>query len=79
MSYDGKYLWSYTASPTISNPILGDVQRLSNGNTIVAYSYAGIVHEVSAAGVLLQELTWGSSKPIGYITKRRSLYGPPPR
>ena len=71
--------WSYTADTAISNPVLGDVQRLSNGNTIVAYSTAGVVQEVSAAGALLQQLTWGPTKPIGYITKRKTLYGPPPR
>jgi hypothetical protein len=71
--------WSYTADPTIANPILGDVQRLPNGNTIVDYSVAGVVQEVSSAGNVLQQLTWGPNKPIGYFTKRKTLYGPPPR
>ncbi len=72
-------VWSYSANPSISDPILGDVQRLADGNTIVAYSSQGIVQEVGAEGTLLQEISWGSGKPLGYITKRKSLYGPPPR
>jgi hypothetical protein len=71
--------WTYTANPSIRNDIMGDVQRLDNGNTIVAYSTRGIVHEVNAEGMLLQALTWGSSGQFGYIQKRKSLYGPPPR
>jgi hypothetical protein len=55
------------------------VQRLENGITIVAYSTRGIVHEVDAQGMLLQTLTWASGGQFGYIQKRKSLYGPPPR
>jgi hypothetical protein len=71
--------WEYTANPTISNPIMGDAQRLDNGNTLVTYSYQGIVHEVSPDGELLQSLSWGIGGAIGYSMKRASLYGPPPK
>jgi hypothetical protein len=71
--------WTYTAQPSISNNVMGDVQRLDNGNTLVSYSTQGIVHEVDAAGKLLQSLSWGIGGAIGYTTKRKSLYGPPPR
>lgn len=72
-------VWSYSADPAVSSPILGDTQRLPNGNTLVAYSAAGQVHEVDADGRLLQELNWGKTKRFGYVTHRASLYGPPPR
>jgi hypothetical protein len=73
-----KAVWSYSAN--INNAVMGDVQRLDNGNTIVAYSLAGVIHEVDSSGKLLQSLTWGSgSGSIGYITKRKTLYGPSPR
>jgi hypothetical protein len=71
--------WSYTASPSIQNDIMGDVQRLDNGNTMVAYSTQGVVHEVNAAGMLVQELSWPIGGAFGYIQKRKTLYGPPPR
>jgi hypothetical protein len=58
---------------------MGDLQRLSNGNTIIAYSTKGVVHEVSSSGTLLQELSWPIGGQFGYIEKRASLYGPPPR
>jgi hypothetical protein len=74
-----KKLWSYTAMPAIANAIMGDVQRMDNGNTIVAFSTQGVVHEVDAAGTVLQTISWGTGGAIGYIIKRPTLYGPPPR
>ena len=70
--------WSYRASPGIQNDVMGDVQRLSNGNTIVAFS----TQNEGPGGQLqrqrsLQTLTFGSA--IGYIQKRATLYGAPPR
>ena len=72
-------IWSYTAEPPMSSAILGDVERLPNGNTMVAYSENGTIQEVSPEGTLLQEISFGAKKAVGYITKRKSLYGSPPR
>ena len=74
-----KKLWSYTADPKLFIAIMGDVQRLDNGNTIVAYSTAGEIHEVAPDGTLLQKLNWPLGSSFGYIEKRPSLYGHPPR
>ena len=71
--------WSYKANPAIYNQVMGDLQRLSNGNTIIGYSTKGVAHEVSSSGTLLQELTWPGGSSFGYIQKRATLYGPPPR
>jgi hypothetical protein len=71
--------WTYTAVPSIANLVMGDVQRMDNGNTIVAYSTQGVVHEVDANGQLLQEVTWPLGGAFGYIVKHATLYGPPPR
>jgi hypothetical protein len=71
--------WSYAANPAINVQIMGDVQRLPNGNTIVAYSTRGALHEVGADGALLQSLSWPLGATFGYIEKRASLYGPPPK
>jgi hypothetical protein len=70
-------VWSYKASPGIDNQVLGDVQRLPNGNTVVDYATKGAIHEVDAKGSLLQTITTANS--FGYIQKRATLYGPPPR
>ncbi len=72
-------VWTYTAMPRISNIQLGDTQRLANGNTVIAYSTQGVLHEVNAQGALLQEIVWPIGGAYGYIHKRASLYGPPPR
>jgi hypothetical protein len=72
-----KKAWTYQASPGIANDIMGDVQRLKNGNTIVAYSTKGALHEVNAQGMLLQSWSWPIGGAFGYISKRKSLYGPP--
>jgi hypothetical protein len=71
--------WTYTAMPTITNIVMGDVQRLDNGNTMVAFSTQGVLQEVSESGQVLQEVSWPLGGAFGYIQKRPSLYGPPPR
>ena len=73
-SFTATQVWSYD-SGTTSNT-LGDVQRLSNGNTLVTYSNAGVMHEVNAQRQLIQSYTTDS---LGYTMHRESLYGPPPR
>jgi hypothetical protein len=72
-------VWEYAAMPSIQNAIMGDVQRLWNGNTLVVYSTQGIVHEVSPEGALVQSMSWGIGGAIGYVEKRPTLYGPPPK
>jgi hypothetical protein len=71
--------WSYQADPGIPNEVMGDVQRLPSGNTAIAYSTKGVLQEVSPDGTLLQEWTWPLGASFGYIEKRATLYGPPPR
>jgi hypothetical protein len=72
-------MWEYTASPVINNVIMGDVQRLPNGNTLITYSTQGIIHEVDANKNLLQSLSWGTGGALGYAIKRPTLYGPSPK
>jgi hypothetical protein len=70
-------LWSYKANPGVQVDILGDLQRLPNGNTVIGYATKGVLHEVDKNGTLLQEWTWPAGGAFGYIEKRASLYGPP--
>ena len=70
-----KTSWEYRASG-VNSPVLSDVQRLPNGNTLVTYSTVGEIHEVSPTGTLIQRLDTTS---FGYAEFRKSLYGPPLR
>ncbi len=70
-------LWRYEDS--ISCPMLGDVQRLSNGNTLVTYSTAGTFQELDGERQLVREITFGLGDAVGYADARQSLYGPPDR
>ncbi len=72
-------VWSYLASPAIQTNVLGDVQRLPNGNTVVAYPTNGVLDEVDPSANLVEEWTWSGGAALGYIEKRATLYGPPPR
>jgi hypothetical protein len=71
--------WSYKANPGVQNDVMGDVERLPNGNTIVGFSTKGALHEVSATGTVLQRWAWPAGASFGYIEKRATLYGPPPK
>jgi Arylsulfotransferase (ASST) len=66
-------LWGY-ASPGAVSSILGDVQRLPNGNFLVTFSTSGVIQEISPAGTLVAQF---SSATFGYAEFRESLYGPP--
>lgn len=70
-------IWSYEGGP--STPFGGDVQRLPNGNTLVAYSSTGEIHEVDAQGQLVQKMVWPAKNPVGYTTVQDSLYTESPR
>jgi len=72
-------VWTYAAVPPINNDVLGDTQRLPNGNTVIGYSAQGVLQEVNAQGVLLQEILWPIGGAFGYLQKRPTLYGPSPR
>ena len=69
--------WQYDGDENSST--LGDAQRLWNGNTLATYSNAGTIHEVSPTGTLLQTITFSASGGVGYMSKRQSLYGAPPK
>ena len=72
-TFAAQKLGSY--SPGTTSAVLGDVQRLPNGNTIVAFSNASVIHEIDPSGALVQTI----SGPGGYADWRETLYGPPPR
>lgn len=67
-------VFRYTSSS--NSIVLGDVQRLPNGNTLITYSVSGVIHEVKPDGTLVQVFQTGS---LGYSMWRETLYGPPPK
>lgn len=70
-------VWTYETLP-LQSQIYGDVVRLENGNTLVVYSTAGEIVEVTPDGETVEDVKWPTGTPIGYVQKRASLYGPPP-
>ena len=73
-----KQSWSYASNVTVQ--YMGDVQRLENGNTLITFSTAGEIREVSPSGSVVQTIkVSGSGNLFGFAEKRKSLYGPPPR
>lgn len=71
-------LWNYDADLQTTNG--GDLQRLENGNTMIAYSSSGVVQELGSDHSVLQEIEWPLGNTVSYIEKRKTLYGgPPPR
>jgi hypothetical protein len=71
-------VWEYKHSPAIFTSIVGYVQRLQSGNTIVAFGQAGVVNEVSATGERLWEgrLLVNGTSTLFYRARRiASLYG----
>jgi len=66
-------VWQY--GTTYNSEVLGDAQRLPNGNTNVTYSTAGRIHEVGPDGQRVMEIRFSAS--IGYSLWQKSLYGPP--
>lgn len=69
--------WSYSSDA--DTDIMGDAQRLTNGNTLVTYSIQGRIQEVTPEGEVVQVITGGLGAAVGYAQKRERLYGPPPR
>lgn len=67
-------VWEYDGGET--SQTLGDVQRLPNGNTLVTYSNAGLVHEVDSAKSRVQ--TWDFGGGVGYAEHRPSSSAPRP-
>jgi hypothetical protein len=65
-------VWQY--SPGETSRIYGDVQRLAMGNTLVTFSAAGLIQEVSSEGELVEELSFELGSAIGYASKLPSLY-----
>jgi hypothetical protein len=73
-TFSAMQTWTY--NPGTTSNVLGDVQALPDGNVLVAFSTAGVIHEIDASRTLVQTINAGT---VGYIDWRETLYGPPAR
>lgn len=67
---DGSEVWRYEGGEYSEN--FGGVQRLPGGNTLVTFSNAGVIHEVTPNGEKVLEVT--CPYKLGYSTWLPSLY-----
>jgi len=52
-----RLVWQYQPTPPVVSPIMGSVQRLSSGNTLVGFGFAGRVDEVDPVGAVVAQET----------------------
>jgi hypothetical protein len=50
-------VWEFRPSPAIRCPIMGSVQRLANGNTVIGFAIPGRVLEVDRGGRVVSDAT----------------------
>jgi hypothetical protein len=72
---DGHLIKAFTANGGSNVTNFGDVQRLSNGNTIITYSTDSLMQEVDSSDTVVLEVKGTGS--FGYVEFRDNLYGPP--
>ncbi|HXJ18699.1 MAG TPA: hypothetical protein VMT03_00590 [Polyangia bacterium] len=72
---DGHLIKAFNANGSSNVTNFGDVQRLSNGNTIITYSTNSLMQEVDSSDTVVLEVKGSGS--FGYVEFRDSLYGPP--
>lgn len=66
-------VWQYTPEPALFNQFTGSVQRLANGNTLVAWTNFGLIDEVSASGALVTRMQLNSSPGVPYTHAYRAI------
>jgi hypothetical protein len=71
-------VWQYQPNPPVTSPIMGSVERLANGNTVVGFGFAGRVDEVDPAGNVLAQASLrgpgGASVELYRALRIPSLY-----
>ena len=67
-------IWEYHADPALFCYVLGDVDRLDNGNTLVTFTTAGQIDEVSPNGDLIWRLNTGIGAGMAYTRQVATLY-----
>lgn len=66
-------VWQYAPSPALFNQFTGSVQRLSNGNTVIAWTNAGLVDEVGPDGTLINRMQLRTSPGVPNTSAYRAI------
>lgn len=57
-------VWQYVPDPPLFNQFTGSVQRLANGNTVVAWTNYGLIDEVASNGALASRMQLNSAAGV---------------
>lgn len=68
-------VWSYVREPSVYVFAKGDVERLSNGNTLVTWSSSGEIQEVTPDNEVVWQVNTDLGSAITFIDRVESLYG----
>lgn len=71
-------IWSYDYDEQISSYLLGDVERLENGNTLVAWGSGGTITEVTPSGEMAFQVSLAIGSAIGFTHHIDALGGVAP-
>jgi hypothetical protein len=66
-------VWQYAPDPPLFNEFTGSVQRLSNGNTVIAWTNAGLVDEVAPDGTLIDRMQIYNSPGVPNTSAYRAI------
>ncbi|HEX6271736.1 MAG TPA: aryl-sulfate sulfotransferase [Polyangiaceae bacterium] len=67
-------IWSFTSTPPVYTPVLGEPMRLENGDTFIDWSYAGQLERVTSTGDTIWKLNAKAGGALGYATLFSSFY-----
>ncbi len=70
-------IWDYYPDPRLGIYAYGDASRLPNGNTLITWSSAGQMDEVTPQGEVVWRLNLDLGAGFGYAVWRESLYETP--
>lgn len=71
-------IWSYDYDRQISSYLLGDVERLANGNTLIAWGNGGTITEVTPAGEMAFQVSLAIGSANGFTHHLDALGGVAP-
>jgi hypothetical protein len=65
--------WEHESDSGLSSMVLGDVHRFDGGNTLITWSYSGVIQEVDPVGAPLWTLAASVGGAFGYTTWLEAL------
>ena len=67
-------VWNYGIGLGVDAPVMGEVHRLPNGNTLHNYGSGGRLKEVMPDGTVVWEVLWDGNLELGRTTPLQGLY-----